>query len=318
MDEVKKGRILLIITIVIYLTNSFVSIVQNVFEQHSFERAFYSAFGGLTRFTFECLLFMFVYKGFKWARILIIIISGIFSLASIYFLITAISAKASTFYAQLIQFIPAYSLTFIFLLFKPVRQYQAYKRTEKKEIAYIVDNRYTVGGEATTNTELPALAVPDEPTMRSAREKAGLDIENMDGLADKVNKGKTLLIAAIVINLTFKLYSLMVGMIEYYDSNLNLFVILGYCIVCAIEWFLLILIYFKGSNIARIAEMVILGIYSVICGLFFILAVFFFFDFHPSLYLAFIVSAFAFVILLSKPVRIYQLHTKTKKKKRLA
>lgn len=123
MENVSKGKKLLIAAIVVSLLISFAGTALNsslLYVSGKPNEATFKLAQGAFRFILECLLFLFIYKGHRWARIVALVLFGIGTLISL------ITVFASGIFMLIIA-IP-YSVIFIILVSKPVKDYQDYKR----------------------------------------------------------------------------------------------------------------------------------------------------------------------------------------------
>jgi len=77
MALVKKGKKLLIATIIIFLVLDFFIIAFNssiMYVSDQAQEATFELLQGIVRFTLECILFFLIYKGHNWARITAIVL----------------------------------------------------------------------------------------------------------------------------------------------------------------------------------------------------------------------------------------------------
>lgn len=123
MELVNKGKKMLIAVIVVCLTLSVLvtALTAALYNTNGdTSQATYQLTQGLFRFVLECLLFLFVFKGHRWARITAIILFGIGG-------IFAFFAMFVTNYLMLIIAVP-YITSLIILLSEPVKIFQKYKK----------------------------------------------------------------------------------------------------------------------------------------------------------------------------------------------
>lgn len=123
MELVNKGRKLLIILTVSYLIISFLTMMLSSWFSYALGEigeATYGLLGDAISFALKCCLFWFIFKGHRWARIVMAVFCGIGGIVS---LITAFAGDSF----MIISAILCIAIVFI-LLSKPVVAYQRYKR----------------------------------------------------------------------------------------------------------------------------------------------------------------------------------------------
>ena len=128
MDEIKKGKRLLIAAIATTLAVSLTATVFSALTTYAdggTSAVSYELGQGAFRFVLECLLLLFIYRGHKWARIVALVLFGLGALLSF---IAAIGTNVIMFAMALI-----YLFVFIVLWCKPVKAYQKYKKTGEIE-----------------------------------------------------------------------------------------------------------------------------------------------------------------------------------------
>jgi len=124
MEEIKKGKKLLITAIVVTLAVSLAATALGSITTYNAGKtndAMNELLQGVFRFALEFLLLFFVYKGHKWARIVALVLFG---LGSFFSFIAVIGKNTLMLVLALI-----YLFLFIALLSKPVKAYQKYKKT---------------------------------------------------------------------------------------------------------------------------------------------------------------------------------------------
>jgi len=126
MESVKRGKVLLVVMISVCLTFSFISFALSASVEYvsgEATNAIYELIQGLIRFILECVLFFFLFKGYKWAKIVTMVLTVIGALASF----------VSMFSIHLIMgvFFIIYIALFIILLLKPVNEFFRFQREER-------------------------------------------------------------------------------------------------------------------------------------------------------------------------------------------
>jgi Na+/alanine symporter len=122
VEEVKKGKKLLITTIVISLAFNYIGMAIISSLMHNFGRtneAITELTQGVIRFAFLCLLFWFVYNGHNWARVSMVVLYGLVGIVSLMRAFTDL-----VYFAAAILNIAIV----IMLLSEPVKAFQEYKR----------------------------------------------------------------------------------------------------------------------------------------------------------------------------------------------
>lgn len=133
-DDVKRGKILLIVTITVSLLISILATASSASTYFSLGETRMATSGlaqGMIRFALECALFVCVYQGFNWARIVAIGLYGI-GLAVGMMSLVAVSSVPSAM-AMMMVLDAVYIFIFISLLSKPVKAYQRDKRAQKPQ-----------------------------------------------------------------------------------------------------------------------------------------------------------------------------------------
>ncbi|NLC77684.1 MAG: hypothetical protein GX750_08710 [Clostridia bacterium] len=123
MDLVNKGRKLLIVLIASFLIISFSTMILSswlAYAMGELEVAIYGLLQNAIRFALECFLFWLIFKGYRWARIVMAILFGIGGIVSL------IMALAGDLF-MIISTILCIAVVFI-LSSKPVVAFQRYKR----------------------------------------------------------------------------------------------------------------------------------------------------------------------------------------------
>lgn len=123
MELVTKGKKMLIAVIVANLVISvftiaiYASLLNTIGET---SKAAYELAQGLFRFVLECLMFLFIFKGHRWARIVAMVLFG---LGGVFALLMVFRSGYLMLFMAIL-----YILSFIVLLSKSVKAYQRYKK----------------------------------------------------------------------------------------------------------------------------------------------------------------------------------------------
>jgi hypothetical protein len=128
MEEVKKGKKLLIAIMGIFLTMSFTLLVLNyslVYDSGRIAEAKFRLIQGGIRFSLECLLFWLIYNGHNWARILAVVLFGFGAIISI----VMISVDYTNYYMIVSALL--FIVFLVILLGKPLKAFQEYRRDIK-------------------------------------------------------------------------------------------------------------------------------------------------------------------------------------------
>jgi len=128
MKMINRGHKLAIVIIVTFTIISLYSIINTFFQSNSESEAFYSTLAGFVRLAIECIIFMFFYRGYLWARVVLVIEMCIYAMIALYALIFA-----HTFYLQILLYFILYTGTLALLFSKPIKSYQTYKKTGRIE-----------------------------------------------------------------------------------------------------------------------------------------------------------------------------------------
>lgn len=123
MELINKGKKLLIISIITvlsisFLTTAFISALY--YNAGQIGEANHELIQGIIRFALSCLLFFFVYKGHRWAKIVTLILLGISGIAGL------IMSFTISMYLLILAIV--YVGLFVVLLSKPVAAYMDYKK----------------------------------------------------------------------------------------------------------------------------------------------------------------------------------------------
>ena len=130
MELINRGKKLLITAIVIYLSMEIAVILFSAsiyYASGDVDLITASLFRGIVRNIFACLLFMFIYKGHNWARIIVLVLTGV-SILYCFVSIIVFSSMLLLVILMLILLVPMFFLFFI-LLNKSVKAFQHYKKT---------------------------------------------------------------------------------------------------------------------------------------------------------------------------------------------
>lgn len=129
MVDVKKGKSLLIAVTTLFLGMSLLatllSVATTVNAGSSGEAAF-DLIQGLIRFALECVLFLLIFKGYNWARIVTLVLFSI-GLALALFSAFLMPVLPTTMVTMLVMSL-IYGFAIYVLASRPVRLYQRYKR----------------------------------------------------------------------------------------------------------------------------------------------------------------------------------------------
>lgn len=123
MELINKGKKLLIISIVTVLALSFIitALISGLYyNAGQIGEANHELIQGIIRFALSCLLFYFVYKGHRWAKIVTLVLFGFSGIAGM------IMSFTISMYLLILAIV--YIGCFVILLSKPVTAYMDYKR----------------------------------------------------------------------------------------------------------------------------------------------------------------------------------------------
>jgi len=130
---VARGKKLLVVSMTLYLSCNVYNITQGINQYVNMSMSIYLLLGGIFQFTVEGFLFILIFKGSTWARIIELIILGtINGLYGLVFFFLAIFTYSVSIGLLLMSLTATF--TFIVLVSKPVKKFQERIKSDKVQL----------------------------------------------------------------------------------------------------------------------------------------------------------------------------------------
>ena len=125
MELMKRGKLLLVVMIATFLTFSFLTFALTAsayYVSGDTTKAIYELLQGFIRFALECLLFIVLFRGYPWAKIVTMVLMAFGDLASL---------VAISFFPIMSLYVVVYTAFIITLLLKPVNEFLKSQREKR-------------------------------------------------------------------------------------------------------------------------------------------------------------------------------------------